>query len=50
MRHQGPSAGQTWVYFRAPWGMQFELVSYPAGKGYEQETDRRLWSPVHPQD
>ena len=27
----GPSAGQRWVYFLAPWGMQFELVSYPGG-------------------
>lgn len=48
IRHQGPSAGQTWVYFRAPWGMQFELVSFPDGKGYESATDRRLWSPVRP--
>lgn len=25
----GPSAGQRWVYFRAPWGAQLEFVSYP---------------------
>ena len=31
----GPSAGQRWVYFLAPWGMQFELVSYPAGKAFD---------------
>lgn len=43
------SAGQTWVYFLAPWGMQLELVSYPNGKAYEQQTDRRLWHPAHPQ-
>ncbi|MCB2129032.1 MAG: VOC family protein [Rhodobacteraceae bacterium] len=49
-REQGPSAGQTWVYFLAPWGMQFELVSFPQGKGYEKDTDRRLWSPVSPSD
>jgi catechol 2,3-dioxygenase-like lactoylglutathione lyase family enzyme len=49
VRHAGPSAGQTWVYFRAPWGLQMELVSYPGGKGYEAETSRRLWSPVTPQ-
>ncbi|GAA1035357.1 VOC family protein [Virgisporangium ochraceum] len=33
----GPSAGQRWVYFLAPWGMQFELVSYPGGKAFERE-------------
>lgn len=31
----GPSAGQRWVYFLAPWGMQFELVSYPHGKAFD---------------
>lgn len=48
VRHAGPSAGQTWVYFRAPWGLQFELVSYPSGKAYERDTPRRLWDPRHP--
>jgi catechol 2,3-dioxygenase-like lactoylglutathione lyase family enzyme len=47
-RTSGPSAGQTWVYFRAPWGLQLELVSYPGGKGYENETERRLWDPRDP--
>lgn len=28
------SRGQRWVYFLAPWGMQFELVSYPEGKAF----------------
>jgi catechol 2,3-dioxygenase-like lactoylglutathione lyase family enzyme len=28
--------GQRWVYFLAPWGMQFELVSYPNGKAYDR--------------
>ncbi|MGL5290658.1 MAG: VOC family protein [Vibrionaceae bacterium] len=32
--HEGPTAGETWVYFMAPWGMQLELVSYPHGKAY----------------
>src|SRR3954451_19707861 len=32
----GPSEGQRWVYFLAPWGMQFELVSYPGGKAYDR--------------
>lgn len=48
VRAVGPSAGQTWIYFRAPWGLQFELVSYPAGKGYEQESPARLWDPRNP--
>ena len=26
-------AGQRWLYFRSPWGMQFELVSYPRRQG-----------------
>jgi catechol 2,3-dioxygenase-like lactoylglutathione lyase family enzyme len=48
VRTTGPSSGQTWVYFLAPWGMHLELVSFPDGKGYEQATERRLWSPVDP--
>lgn len=47
-RTTGPSAGQTWVYFLAPWGMQLELVSFPNGKGYETTTPQRLWHPAHP--
>jgi catechol 2,3-dioxygenase-like lactoylglutathione lyase family enzyme len=42
---EGSSAGQTWVYFLTPWGMQLELVSYPDGMAYEATTDRRLWHP-----
>jgi catechol 2,3-dioxygenase-like lactoylglutathione lyase family enzyme len=49
VRTEGPSAGQTWVYFLSPWGMQLELVSFPDGKGYEKETDRRLWHPARPE-
>jgi glyoxylase I family protein len=30
----GAHEGQRWVYFLAPWGMQFELVSYPNGKAF----------------
>jgi len=41
----GPSEGETWVYFLAPWGMQLELVSYPDGKAYEAEFEGRLWDP-----
>jgi glyoxylase I family protein len=42
------SAGQRWVYFLAPWGMQFELVSYPGGKAYEDSAPVRLWHPARP--
>ncbi|MBK6863689.1 MAG: VOC family protein [Ideonella sp.] len=49
LRTSGPSAGQTWVYFLSPWGMQLELVSYPGGKGYEKTTAARLWHPAHPE-
>ncbi len=49
VRTTGPSAGQTWVYFLSPWGMQLELVSYPDGKGYEKDTDTRLWHPAAPE-
>lgn len=44
----GPSAGQRWVYFLTPWGMQLELVSSPGGKAYEAEAGTRLWHPRHP--
>jgi catechol 2,3-dioxygenase-like lactoylglutathione lyase family enzyme len=33
----GPSKGQRWVYFLSPWGMQFELVSYPGGKAFDRQ-------------
>jgi catechol 2,3-dioxygenase-like lactoylglutathione lyase family enzyme len=35
----GPHAGQRWVYFVAPWGAQFELVSYPNGRAWYREHD-----------
>jgi catechol 2,3-dioxygenase-like lactoylglutathione lyase family enzyme len=34
---KGPHEGQRWVYFLAPWGLQFELVSYPNGKAFDRE-------------
>jgi len=49
VRTSGPSAGQAWVYFLSPWGMQLELVSYPGGKGYESACSRRLWHPARPE-
>lgn len=44
----GASEGQRWVYFRSPWGMQFELVSYPDGKAYEPGAPTLLWHPSRP--
>jgi catechol 2,3-dioxygenase-like lactoylglutathione lyase family enzyme len=37
---RGPSEGQRWVYFLSPWGMQFELVSYPHGKAFDKDPSR----------
>ena len=34
---RGPAAGNRWIYFLSPWGMQFELVSYPDGKAWDRE-------------
>ena len=42
------SEGQKWVYFLSPWGMQFELVSFPQGKAYEKTAPIKLWHPVNP--
>jgi catechol 2,3-dioxygenase-like lactoylglutathione lyase family enzyme len=47
-RADGPSAGKTWVYFLAPWGMQLELVSYPQGQAYEEGAAVKLWHPADP--
>lgn len=47
-KSQGPAAGQEWIYFTSPWGMQFELVSYPTGKAYEKDSPTRLWHPKFP--
>jgi catechol 2,3-dioxygenase-like lactoylglutathione lyase family enzyme len=44
------SEGQRWVYFRSPWGMQFELVSFPEGKAYEKDAAVKLWHPAHPSE
>lgn len=44
-RSSGASEGQRWVYFLAPWGMQFELVSFPGGKAYESSAPIKLWKP-----
>ena len=49
-RTSGPSAGQTWIYFLSPWGMQMELVSFPQGKAYEKHSAIRLWHPAQPSE
>ena len=36
---KGASEGQRWVYFLSPWGMQFELVSYPNGKAFDHNPE-----------
>lgn len=45
---RGASEGQRWVYFLAPWGMQFELVSYPTGKAYDANPSRFPVTPAPP--
>ena len=39
-REPGPAEGQRWIYFLSPWGMQFELVSYPGGKAFDRDDPR----------
>jgi catechol 2,3-dioxygenase-like lactoylglutathione lyase family enzyme len=36
---RGAHEGQRWVYFLSPWGMQFELVSYPQGKAVQHRPE-----------
>lgn len=43
---EGPMAGLTWVYLRAPWGQFLELVSMDGPLGYEAEGGPKAWSPV----
>jgi len=45
---QGPAAGQSILYFMAPWGLQFEAISYPRGMAYEKDGGTILWSPKDP--
>ncbi|WP_026059633.1 VOC family protein [Microbacterium yannicii] len=47
---ENASRGQRWIYFRSPWGMQFELVSFPEGKAYEQDAEMLLWHPARPEE
>ena len=45
---EGPAAGETILYFNAPWGLQFEAISYPRGMGYEKGASTVLWKPTEP--
>jgi catechol 2,3-dioxygenase-like lactoylglutathione lyase family enzyme len=45
---EGPAAGQSIVYFLAPWGLQMELITYPQGMAYEKTSPIKLWSPKDP--
>jgi catechol 2,3-dioxygenase-like lactoylglutathione lyase family enzyme len=36
---KGPAEGNRWIYFLSPWGMQFELVSYPHGKAFDRRRE-----------
>ena len=42
---EGPAAGQAILYFKAPWGLQLEAISYPDGMAYEKDAETKLWSP-----
>jgi catechol 2,3-dioxygenase-like lactoylglutathione lyase family enzyme len=46
--NEGPAAGQSIVYFLAPWGLQMELITYPHGEAYEKTSPTKLWSPKNP--
>ena len=38
-----PNGGETFVYFKTPWGANMELLTYPKGLDYEKTTDKRLF-------
>jgi catechol 2,3-dioxygenase-like lactoylglutathione lyase family enzyme len=45
---EGPAAGQTILYFSAPWGLQLEAISFPQGMAYEKDGGPVLWSNTDP--
>jgi len=45
---EGPAAGQAILYFKAPWGLQMEAITYPEGMAYEKTSEVKLWSPKDP--
>jgi catechol 2,3-dioxygenase-like lactoylglutathione lyase family enzyme len=42
----GPAAGQSINYFRTPFGLYVELISYPGGEAYEKTASTILWNPA----
>jgi catechol 2,3-dioxygenase-like lactoylglutathione lyase family enzyme len=38
-----PNGGETFVYFKTPWGANMEILTYPKGLDYEKTTDKRLY-------
>lgn len=45
---EGANAGQSILYFKAPWGLYLEAISYPQGMAYEKTSDVKLWNPKDP--
>jgi len=45
---EGPAAGQSILYFSAPWGLQLEAISFPQGLAYEKDGGPVLWSNTAP--
>jgi len=45
---EGPAAGQSILYFFAPWGLQMELISYPKGMAYAKDAKSLLWTTTEP--
>ncbi|GMO93085.1 VOC family protein [Bradyrhizobium sp. TM239] len=45
---EGAAAGQSILYFKAPWGLQFEAITYPQGMAYEKTSNVKLWDPKNP--
>jgi catechol 2,3-dioxygenase-like lactoylglutathione lyase family enzyme len=43
---EGPIAGNRWLYFRTPWGMQMELVQASPSLPYESTTRARRYGPA----
>lgn len=46
--NEGPAAGQSIIYFFAPWGLQLEAISFPEGMAYEKDGGPVLWSNTEP--
>jgi catechol 2,3-dioxygenase-like lactoylglutathione lyase family enzyme len=43
----GPIAGDRWVYFLSPWGLQLEVICLPPGAPYEAGTSVRRYGPAN---